>query len=60
MTKDEKRNDNISKLITIAGYVKKCDNTKCRECILTEDCAALLEALDLFAEKLKLNNGTAN
>jgi len=55
MTKEERRNDNISKLIAVGNYVKKCNATKCRECILIEECAALLEALDLFADKLKLN-----
>jgi len=52
---DKKRKDNISRLIAIADYVKKCDNTKCTTCIVMEDCAALLEVLDLFIKKLNLN-----
>ena len=57
---DEKRKDNISKLIAIGNYVKKCDTTKCASCIFIEECAALLETLELFTDKLKLNNTPAN
>ena len=56
MTKEEIRNDNISKLIAIGNYVRKCDNTKCATCIVVEECAVLLEILELFTKKFKLSN----
>jgi len=46
MSEEEMRNDKISKLITIGNY----------QCELIKKYAELLIAVNLYAEKLKLNN----